>query len=87
MDKEDVVRIYNGIFSSVQSLIHVLLFAALWTAARQASLSITNSRSLLKLVSIELVIPSTISSSSPSPPAFNLSQHQGLLSEIALCIR
>ena len=58
MDKEDVVRIYNGIFSSVQSLIHVRLFAALWTAACQASLSITNSRSLLKLVSIESVMPS-----------------------------
>ena len=50
-----------------------------WTAARQASLSITNFLSLLKLMSIESVMPSTISSSaSPSPPAFNLSQHQGL---------
>ena len=44
--------------SSVQSLSHVQLFATPWTAARQASLSITNSRSLLKLVSIELVMPS-----------------------------
>ena len=43
----------------VQSLSHVLLlFATPWTAARQASLSITNSRSLLKLMSIELVMPS-----------------------------
>ena len=45
-------------FSSVQSLSHVQLFATPWTAARQASLSITNSQSLLKLMSIELVIPS-----------------------------
>ena len=44
--------------SSVQSLSHVLLFATPWTAARQASLSITNSRSLLKLMSIESVLPS-----------------------------
>ena len=45
-------------FSSVQSLSHVQLFATPWTAARQASLSITNSRSLLKLMSIESVMPS-----------------------------
>ena len=46
------------LFSSVQSLSHVWLFATPWTAARQASLSITNSWSLLKLMSIELVMPS-----------------------------
>ena len=45
-------------FSSVQSLSHVRLFATPWTAARQASLSITNSQSLLKLMSIKLVMPS-----------------------------
>ena len=45
-------------FSSVQSLSRVRLFATPWTAARQASLSITNSWSLLKLMSIELVMPS-----------------------------
>ena len=45
-------------FSSAQSLSHGQLFATPWTAARQASLSITNSRSLLKLMSIELVMPS-----------------------------
>ena len=45
-------------FCSVQSLSHVRLFAPPWTAARQASLSITNSWSLLKLMSIELVMPS-----------------------------
>ena len=44
--------------SSVQSLSRVRLFAIPWTAVRQASLSITNSRSLLKLMSIELVMPS-----------------------------
>ena len=44
-------------FSSVQSLSRVQLFATPWTAARQASLSITNSQSLLKLMSIELVMP------------------------------
>ena len=43
--------------SSVQSLSHVQLFATPWTAARQASLSITNSWGLLKLMSIELVMP------------------------------
>ena len=44
--------------SSVQSLSRVWLFVTPWTAACQASLSITNSRSLLKLLSIELVMPS-----------------------------
>ena len=45
-------------FSSVQSLSLVQLFATPWIAARQASLSITNFRSLLKLMSIESVMPS-----------------------------
>ena len=45
-------------FNSVQLLSHVQLFATPWTAAHQASLSITNSRSLLKLMSIMLVMPS-----------------------------
>ena len=44
--------------SSVQSLSHVRLFVTPWTAARQASLSIINSRSMLKLISIESVMPS-----------------------------
>ena len=44
-------------FSSVQSISRVQLFATPWTAARQASFSITNSRSLLRLKSIELVMP------------------------------
>ena len=45
-------------FSSVQLLSHVWLFATLWTVACQASLSFTISRSMLKLMSIESVIPS-----------------------------
>ena len=67
-------------FSSVQSLSHVQLFETPWTVARQASLSITNSWSLLKLISIW--VSDTIQPSypllPPSPPTFNLSQHQGL---------
>ena len=46
-------------FSSVQSLSHVQLLVIPWTAAHQASLSITNSQSLLKLMTIELVMPSS----------------------------
>ena len=45
-------------FSSVPSLSRVQLFVTPWTAAHQASLSITNSQSLLKLMAIELVMPS-----------------------------
>ena len=48
----------SRLFTSVQSLSHVWLFVNPWTAARQASLSITNSRSPLKLMSIESVMPS-----------------------------
>ena len=44
--------------STVQSLSHVQLFATAWNAARQPSLSIINSRNLLKLKSIEIVMPS-----------------------------
>ena len=46
-------------FSSVQSLSHVWLFVIPWIAARQASLSITNSRSSLRLMAIESVMPSS----------------------------
>ena len=75
------------IFSSFQLLSHVLLFAAPWTAAHQASLFINNSQSLLKLMSIKSsdAIQPSHPLSSPSP-ALNLSQHQGLC-ESALCIR
>ena len=64
----------------VQSLSCVQLFGNPWTAARQASLSLTISWSLLKLMSIESVMPSNhlILCQIPSLPAFNLSQHQGL---------
>ena len=76
-------------FSSVQSLSHVRLFATPGTAARQASLSITNFRSTPKLMSIELVMPSNhlilcrplllLSSIFPSIRVFS--------NESALCIR
>ena len=60
-------------FSSVQSLSHVWLFVTPSTAALQASLSITNSRSLLKLMPIESVMPSNhLILCCPSPPALNL---------------
>ena len=70
----------SRMFSSVQSLSHVQLFATPWMAACQASLSSTNSQSLLKLMSVKSVIPLQPPHplSSPSPPAFNLAQHQGL---------
>ena len=58
MDKENAVHIYNGIFSSVQPLSHVRLFVTPWTASRKASLSITSSRRLPKLMYIESVMPS-----------------------------
>ena len=49
---------YCSLLSLVQSLSHVQLFAAPWTVAHQASLSITSSWSLLNLMSIDLVMPS-----------------------------
>ena len=63
-------------FSSVQLLSCVRLFATPQNSARQTSLSITNSWSLLKLMSIESVMPSN--HLIPFSSAFNLSQHQGL---------
>ena len=71
----------GAVHSSVQLLSCVWLFAIPWTTARQASLSITNSQSLPKLMSIERVsdaIQPFHPLSSPFPPALNLSQHQGL---------
>ena len=67
-------------YQSVQSLSCVWLFVTPWTPACHASLSITNSQSLLKLMSIELVMKSNhlILCLSRSPPAFNLSQNWGL---------
>ena len=49
----------NSLFSSAQSLSRVQLFSTPWTAACQASLSITNSRSSLRLTSIESLMPSS----------------------------
>ena len=56
---EALLLLHSVQFSSVQSLSHVWLLATPWITARQASLSITNSRSLLKHMSIESVIPSS----------------------------
>ena len=72
------------ISSSVQSLSHVWLFVTPWTAALQASLSITNTQSLLKVMSIELVMScrhsssvvpfSTCLQSFPASGSFSMSQ-------------
>ena len=51
-------EVIESVSQSVRLLIRVWLFATPWTAAGQASLSITNSQSLLKLMSIESVLPS-----------------------------
>ena len=65
--------------SSVQLLNRVRLFETPWIAARQASLSITNSRSLLRLTSIESVMPSShLILCRPLLPAPSPSQHQSL---------
>ena len=58
--KQEISRVNIDILgiSSVQLFSHSRFFVTPWTAARQASLSITNSQSLLKLMSIELVMPS-----------------------------
>ena len=53
------ISLHSLQFSSVQSLSRVRLFATPWIAARQASLSITDSRSSLRLTSIESVMPSS----------------------------
>ena len=79
--------IYRGMisvqFSAFQSLSHVRLFVTPWTAAHQASLSTTNCRSLLKLMSIESVMPSNhlilcrpllLLQSFPASGSFQLSQ-------------
>ena len=75
-------------FSSLQLLSRVGLFAIPWTAARQASLSITNSRSLLKLMSKESVMPSNsliLCHSLLLPSIFSSSRV--FSNESALCIR
>ena len=84
---KNILFIYWNLFWKLQSLIQFTSVAQLcptlcnpWTAARQASLSITIPQSLLKLTSIKSfdAIQPSHPLSSPSPPAFNLSQHQGL---------
>ena len=71
-------------FSSVQSLSRVQLFANLWTAVRQAFLSISNSRSLLTHVHwVGDAIQPSHPLSSPSPPAFTLLQNQSLFKWIS----
>ena len=73
-------------FSSVQSLSRVWLFATPWITARQASLSITNSQSLLKLMSIESVMPSShpilcrrLLLLPPVPPSIRVSSSESTL--------
>ena len=73
-------------FSSVQSLSHVRLFATRWITARQASLSITNSRSALRLTSIESVMPSShlilcrsLLLLPPSPPSSRVFSNESTL--------
>ena len=70
----------SGPISSFQSLSHVWFFATPWIAAHKASLSITNSCTLLKQTHVHRVGDAIQPSHSlPSPsPAFNLSQHQGI---------
>ena len=73
-------------FSSVQSLSYVWLFATPWITARQASLSITNSRSSLRLTSIESVMPSShlilchpLLLLSPIPPSIRVFSNESTL--------
>ena len=76
--------------SSVQSLSHVWLFVTPWIAARQASLSITNSQSSLKLLSIESVMPSShlilchpLLLLSPIPPSIRVFCNESTSNEVA----
>ena len=77
-------------FSSVQSFSRVWLFATPWIAARQASLSITNPRSSLRLTSIKSVMPSShlilcrpLLLLPPIPPSISLFQRVNSLHEVA----
>ena len=72
-------HIYIYTLQSVQLLSRVQLFVTLWTAACQASLSITHSQSWLILMSIESLMTSNhLILCHPSLPVFNFAQHQGL---------
>ena len=77
-------------FSSVQSLSHVRLFATPWITARQASLPITNSRSSLKLMCIESVMPSShlilyrpLLLLPPIPPSIRVFSSESTLHQVA----
>ena len=86
---EQYLHLFIGTdFSSVQSLSRVWLFATPWTAACQASLSISNSWSLFKLMSVELIMPSNqliLWPSSLLPSTFPASR--SFFRESALCLR
>ena len=76
-------------FSSVQSLSRVQLLVIPWIAARQASMSITNSRSLLKLMSIQPVMPSKhlilcrpLLLLPPTPPSIRVFSNESTLHEV-----
>ena len=72
----------------VQLLSYVQLFAIPWAVASQTSLSFTISQSLIKLMSIELMMPSNhLILSPPSPPALNLSQLRVFSNELALYMK
>ena len=72
------------LFVVFQLLSCVQLFATPWIAAHQTSLSSSISWGLLRLMSIDLVMPSNhLILSPPSPSAFSLSQHQGLFQGVS----
>ena len=75
---EEELKVLNFVIV-VHLLSHIQLFAIPWVTACQASLSLTISWSLLKLISVELGLSNhLILCLPPSPPSFNLSQHQNL---------
>ena len=79
--QKDLIGRKEFYYSSAWSffvVVHVQLFATPWPTACQASLSFIISWSLLKLYWVGDIIQPSCPLSSPSPPAFNLSQHQGL---------
>ena len=84
--RENFIHFFPSQFSSVQSLSHVWLFVTPWIAARQASLSITNSRILPKLMSIESVMPSShpilcrpLLLMPPNPPSIRVFSNESTL--------
>ena len=77
---------YCDLLIAVQLLSHVRLFAIPWTAVHQASLSITNSQSLLRLHRVSDAIQPSHPPSSPSP-ALNLSKHRVFSNEAVVHIR